>query len=140
MKVEGKLFAPPATDEKVLQLRAELPAETPGDYFDFLRAADGGEIWFDVDSPQGFDCIRFYSTKEMLQFRPTYQELLPTLLVIGGDQGSQLLAYDISSRSPWPIVMFLPGWGAEHVAYNFNELRWRFIREIGETIPEEAEQ
>lgn len=72
----------------------------------------------------------------MLQLRDSLSELFPTLLVIGGDQGSQYLGYDLSKSTPWPIVMLLPGWGATTVATSFTELTNRYFRTVGEKIAE----
>src|SRR5688572_12513770 len=111
MIVEGSNFPPPASAESLASLRQVLPRETPPDYFAFLEKADGGQIWFDADDSADFDCIRIYSVSTMLELRASLEALLPSLIVIGGDQGSQYLGYDTSASAPWPIVMFLPGWG-----------------------------
>ena len=136
MKVEGRHFPAPASATQIALVRDALPAATPPDYFDFLATTDGAEIWFDEDSPEGFDCLRFYSVAEMLDgsSRRTLNELMPTLLVIGGDQGSQFLAYDMEADAPWPIVMFMPGWGTEQVAPTFTDLASHYLKNIGDEI------
>ena|SRR5688500_4437741 len=134
MIVEGSNFSPPASAESLTLLKQMLPRETPPDYFAFLEKADGGQIWFQFDASAPFDCIRIYSVSRMLELRASLETLLPSLVVIGGDQGSQFLGYDKSASAPWPIVMFLPGsaQGAAHVAMSFTELEQRYFRKIGE--------
>lgn len=134
MIVEGSNFPPPASAESLASLRQVLPRETPPDYFAFLEKADGGQIWFEADDSADFDCIRLYSVSRMLELRPSLETLLPSLVVIGGDQGSQYLGYDRSASAPWPIVMFLPGSGATEVATSFTELAHRYFRKAGEKI------
>ena len=70
----------------------------------------------------------------MLQLRNSFKELFPSLVVIGGDQGSQYLAYDMSVSTPWPIVILLPGAGAESVAASFTELEKRYFLNPGEAV------
>ena len=134
MIVEGSNFPPPASAENLASLKLALPRETPSDYFAFMERADGGQIWFIADASADFDCIRIYSVSRMLELRASHQELFPSLVVIGGDQGSQYLGYDTSASVPWPIVMHLPGWGTSQVATSFTELVRRYFRKIGERV------
>jgi hypothetical protein len=134
MIVEGCNFPPPASAESLASLKRVLPRETPSDYFAFMEKSDGCQIWFDADDSADFDCIRIYSVSLMLELRSSFKANLPALVVIGGDQGSQYLGYDSSATAPWPIVMFLPGWGATQVATSFTELAHRYFRETGERV------
>jgi len=134
MIVEGRNLNPPASADQIALLRKVLPTETPSDYFDFLARSDGAQVWFNENGPAGFDCIRVFSVFRMLQLRDALVELFPSLLVIGGDQGSQHLGYDLSGRAPWPIVMLLPGAGADKVAASFTELMKRYFLNPGEAV------
>jgi hypothetical protein len=134
MTVEGCNFPPPAPAESRTSLRQSLPPATPSDYFTFLERADGGQIWFVAEATAAFDCIRIYSVSRMLELRASLQALLPSLVVIGGDQGSQYLGYDTSAGVPWPIVMHLPGWGTTQVATSFTELERRYFKKVGESV------
>jgi hypothetical protein len=134
MTVEGSNFPPPASAESLASLRQVLPHETPSDYFAFLEKANGGQVWFDVDDFADFDCIRIYSVSLMLELRASHAALLPSLVVIGGDQGSQFLGYDTSVAVPWPIVMHLPGSGTTQVATSFTDLERRYFRKTGERV------
>lgn len=134
MIVEGSNFQPPASAESLASLRQILPRETPADYFAFMEKTDGGQIWFEADAASPFDCIRIYCASLMLELRPSHQALFPSLVVIGGDQGSQYLGYDTSACVPWPLVMHLPGWGTTHIAASFTELVHRYFRSVGESV------
>lgn len=134
MTVEGSNFQPPASAERLALLRQALPRQMPSDYFAFLARADGMQLWFSTDDPAGFDCIRIYSTARMLELRGSLQALFSSLVVIGGDQGSQYLGYETSTGNPWPIVMHLPGSGSVQVATSFTELERRYFRKVGERV------
>lgn len=134
MKVEGRNFGPPAAADLFESIRLVLPAETPADYLAFLARFDGGQVWFDEEGPEGFDCLRIYSISRLLELQKSHKELFPSLLVIGGDQGSQRLGYDIEARSPWPLLLFLPGSRAVKIAASFGELERRYFRKPGENI------
>jgi hypothetical protein len=111
MTIAGHQISPPASAENLALLKQVLPREMPQDYFAFMQGADGREVWFDGDDTADVDCIRIYSVSEMLDLQTSLQSLLPSLIVIGGDQGGQQLGYDATASAPWPIVMYLPGWG-----------------------------
>src|SRR5947208_2797568 len=100
MIVEGSNFPPPASADKLALLRRVLPEEMPEDYFEFMARSDGGQVWFDEDGPECFDCLRIYSVSRMLELRDSLAQLFPSLTVIGGDQGSQYLGYDMSCSTP----------------------------------------
>ena len=134
MIVEGSNFPPPASVESLTSLRQVIPRETPSDYFAFMERADGGQIWFKADDSAEFDCIRIYCVSLMLKLRASHQALLPSLVVVGGDQGSQYLGYDTSAGVPWPIVMHLPGRGTTPIATSFTELVRRYFRKAGEAV------
>jgi hypothetical protein len=134
MIVEGSNFPPPAPPDRLALLRQVLPSEIPSDYIEFISRSDGGQIWFNKVGPSSFDCLRIYSVSRMLELRDSFAKLFPWLLVIGGDQGSQYLGYDTSGNAPWPIVMFLPGWGATKVAVSFTELAERYFLKAGDTV------
>jgi hypothetical protein len=134
MIVEGNNFPSPASAESLASLRLRLPREMPSDYFEFMQRCDGGQIWFGADDSADFDCIRIYSVSLMLELRASLQALLPSLVVIGGDQGSQYLGYDTSASAPWPIVMHLPGSGTTRVATSFTDLERRYFRQAGERV------
>ena len=134
MKVAGRNFPPPASIEVVASLRNALPSEVPDDYFAFMKRSDGAQIWFDATPAADFDCVRIYSASLLLSLRASHRELLPSLVVIGGDQGAQYLGYDTSAGSPWPIVMHLPGSGSTKIAMSFAELEGRYFRPIGEEV------
>jgi hypothetical protein len=70
----------------------------------------------------------------MLELRESLAQLFPSLLVIGGDQGSQYLGYDMSDKTPGPLVMFLPGCGATRVAASFTELVERYFLSSGARV------
>ncbi len=136
MIVEGSNFPPPAPAGLVALLRKELPAQTPPDYFDFLMRSDGGQIWFRDAADGAFDCLRIYSVSRMLELRGSLTKLFPSLTIIGGDQGSQYLGYDMSAGIPWPIVILLPGSGSTSVAASFTELAERYFLSVGKAVVE----
>ncbi len=134
MIVAGSNFAKPATPEQIERLRSSLPALTPHDYFDFFRRADGAQVWFDDADSSDFDCLRIYCLATLDNIRASLIDLLPTLLVIGGDQGSQSLGYDMTAPAPWPLVMHLPGYGSSPVAASFTELVQRYFLDTGASV------
>lgn len=131
VKVEGSQFNQPADAAAITELRKALPPETPADYFEFLRSSDGCEVWFDEDDPAWFDSIGIYSAAEVMKYRKTFAELLPDLLVIGSDQGSQYFGYDMTASGAWPLVIYLPGCGQTPVADSMAELAERYFRPTG---------
>jgi hypothetical protein len=134
MKVEGSNFPPPASKEVLASLRMALPCEMPSDYLAFMERSNGAQIWFESDASSEFDCIRVYSASLLMDLHASHRDLLPSLVVIGGDQGSQYLGYDISAGLPWPIVMHLPGSGSTRIAISFSELESRYFRAVGEQV------
>ena len=135
MIVAGSNFGDPATPDQIERLRSSLPALTPLDYLDFFRRADGAQVWFDDADRSDFDCLRIYSLATLDSIRASLADLFPTLLVVGGDQGSQKLGYDMTATAPWPLVMHLPGYGSSPVAASFTELVQRYLLPPGSSVP-----
>jgi hypothetical protein len=134
MKVEGSNFPPPASKEVLLSLKRIFPDDMPADYLAFMERSNGCQIWFEDDGSSDFDCIRIYSASLLTDLYASHRELFPSLIVIGGDQGSQSMGYDISAGAPWPIVIHLPGWGSTRIADSFTDLENRYFRAVGENV------
>ena len=97
----------------------------PGSYLAQLAASNGGEGELGVEP----GWISFWPAEEVVGLNATYRiaELLPGFFGFGSDGGGELLAFDVRSQEPFPVVMvpFIPMDAEEavQIVRSFDELR-----------------
>jgi hypothetical protein len=117
--------APPASAVALAKLRDQAPVRLPQSYFDQLAASNGGEG--DLGVKPGW--IAFWPAEEVLGSNAAYSltEFLPGFFGFGSNGGGELLAFDVRTHEPYPIVMvpFIPLEVREavQIAGSFQELR-----------------
>jgi len=123
MKIEIAHIELPALTSVLEELLEAAPQEIPQDFFEFFKISNGCELRVD-DDKFGFDCIRIDSAEEILTNwrNNSLAEVFPELLAFGSDGAGAVLAYDMNTSPPWPIVMHLPGWGSDLVAETMRHL------------------
>jgi hypothetical protein len=102
----------PCSETEIAQLASHSKAQLPTEYIELLRMSNGGE------GPVALPPLYFqlYSVKDCIELFHTNQQLLeqfPSFLFFGGNGGLELLAFDLRSGPPWPIVMIDPIAGPE---------------------------
>ena len=93
----------PAEPDSLNLLRVAAGVELPDDYLRFLAFSDGGEGPLGVDP--GYIVIDPVNDVVAHKKNRTFEEFFPGFLVFGGNGGGELLAFDIRSSGPWPVVM-----------------------------------
>ncbi len=107
------------------QLRQQAPVPLSSAYFSQLAASNGGEG--DLGVEPGW--IALWPAEEVLSLNAAYEltKLLPGFFGFGSNGGGELLAFDLRSGEPYPIVTvpFIPMdlQEAVTIASSFEELR-----------------
>lgn len=102
----------PSSETEIAQLTSYAKAQLPTEYIELLQLSNGGEgpialppRYFQLYSVR--DCIELFHTNQQLI------EQLPSFLFFGSNGGLELLAFDLRSEPPWPIVTIDPIAGPE---------------------------
>lgn len=120
MNVRGILSQPerewhakaPSSEAEIAQLASIAKAQLPAEYVELLRLSNGAEgplalspLYFQLSSVK--DCIDLFYTNQQLL------EQFPSFMFFGSNGGLELLAFDLRSGPPWPVVMIDPIAGPE---------------------------
>lgn len=94
----------PPADERAIEAFVEQSGlDLPPDYLDFLRFSNGGEGHINVE-PGWFNIWPAEEVVETNQFFELEEEL-PDFFGFGSNAGGEMLAFDMRSGQPWPVVM-----------------------------------
>ena len=118
-----------SSEAEIAQLESQAKAQLPSEYLDLLRVGNGGEgplalapLYFQLYSVK--DCIEhFHQDRQLL-------EEFPNFMFFGSNGGLELIAFDIRSGPPWPVVMIDPIAGPESAEEIAPDVR-TFIEAIG---------
>jgi hypothetical protein len=117
--------AQPAAQEVLAALHDRAGIVLPGSYLAQLAASNGGEGELGVEP----GWISFWPAQEVIGLNATYRvpEFLLGFFGFGSNGGGELLAFDVRSPEPFPVVMvpFVPmdPEDAVQIARSFDELR-----------------
>ena len=102
----------PSSETEIAQLAAQAKLPLPTEYVELLRHSNGGEgplalapLYLQLYSAK--DCIELFHNDQQLR------EEFPSFLFFGSNGGIELIAFDLRSGPPWPIVMIDPIAGPE---------------------------
>lgn len=112
MRPVAELFSEPgrewrrvdgASPAEIAELRSFLTFDPPAEYLELLTFSNGGEgelslepLWFEL-----FDIAFAIQLWRDERYRTEY----PDLFFFGSNGGLESIAFDMSARRPWPIVM-----------------------------------
>ena len=93
----------PADESAIQALVEQSGLDLPEDYLAFLRFSNGGQGHIDVE-PGWF---QIWPAEEVLEANRDYEvdEELPGFFGFGSNGGGEMLAFDMRSGQPWPVVM-----------------------------------
>ena len=113
-----------ATVEELSRLRMAAPRDLPKRHLDLLAFSDGGEG--PLPRPPYNLCLDAAGTvAETVESKNHGQLDLQGFVIIGGNGGSEYVAFDTRSGTSWPVVtidMVAGGSSAEVIASDFDTL------------------
>lgn len=94
---------PPADESAIEALVEQSGVDLPQDYLAFLRFSNGGDGHINIE-PGWFQIWPAEEVVESNQFFELEEEL-PGFFGFGSNGGGEMLAFDMRSSQPWPVVM-----------------------------------
>jgi len=127
--------ASPASELELQMLVDASPIDLPHDYLDLLRYSNGGGGELAL-RPLLFYPYEITYTIELLQEKP-FGDLHDQFFIFGSNGGLELIALDLRSGQPFPVVMIDPIAGEDSAVEIASNTR-QFVAAIGLEYPDES--